>query len=193
MYEAILGWLHHLAWLGFLLYWIVSARGTKQVVRAEHFWLRMGAYWLPLALAFVLLGPGEWFGDSLLQERFVPKSPWFKTLGLLLTLAGIALACRARQLLGRNWSSEVQIKRDHELIQAGPYRYVRHPIYSGLLLAILGTAIKVGDWRGLLALAIVTASFWYKLRHEERWLREQFGEPYLAYQRRTRALIPGLL
>ncbi len=193
MYEAILSWLHSLAWLAFLVYWIVSALGTKRVARAEPLWLRLGAYWLPLALAMVLLGPGEWFSGSPLQERFIPESVGARTLGLLLTIAGIALACRARQLLGRNWSSEVQIKQDHELIQAGPYRYVRHPIYSGLLLAILGTAIKVGDWRGLLALAIVTASFWYKLRHEERWLREQFGEPYAAYQRRTSALIPGLL
>lgn len=192
MYETILGWLHHLAWLGFLLYWVVSALRTKPVVRAEPLWLRLCAYWLPLALAVALLGPGEWFGDSLLQERFVPKNVLVKTAGLLLTLAGLGLACWARFLLGRNWSSEVQIKHDHELIQAGPYRHVRHPIYSGLLLAFLGTAIKVGDWRGLLALAIVAASFLYKLSHEERWLRERFGEPYLAYLHRTRALIPGL-
>lgn len=192
MHDAILGWLHGLAWLGFLLYWIASARGTKRAVRAEPPWLRVGAYWLPLALAVALLGPGSWFGDSALRAAFVPGTPWWKTPGLLLAIAGITRACRARFLLGRNWSSEVQIKQDHELIQAGPYRHVRHPIYSGLLLALLGTAIHIGEWRALLALAIVAASFCYKLRHEERWLRERFGESYAAYQRRTRALIPGL-
>ena len=196
MYEAIPGWLHYLPWLGFMLYWVVSARDTKPVVRAEPLWLRLCAYWLPLVLAVVLLGRGDGFGDGfgrrLLQARFVPKDAWVGSTGLLLKLAGLGLACWARFLLGRNWSSEVQIKHDHELIQAGPYRHVRHPIYSGLLLAFLGTAIAVGEWRGLLALAIVTASFLYKLSHEERWLRERFGEPYLAYQRRTRALIPGL-
>lgn len=191
--ERALGIAHHLAWLAFVAYWVWSARGIKAPVRTQAPWLRLLAYWLPLLLAVVLLGPGEWFADSPLRERFVPKGIAVKATGLLLTVAGIALACRARHLLGRNWSSEVQIKQGHELIQAGPYRLVRHPIYTGLLLAFLGTALKVGDWRGLLAVAIVFASFWFKLRQEERWLLESFGAPYADYMRRTRALIPGLL
>jgi len=191
--ERLLGIAHHLAWLAFGLYWIWSARGVKRPVRTELPWLRLAAYWLPQLLAVLLLGPGEWFADSPLRERFVPKGIAVKAAGLLLTVGGVALACRARYLLGRNWSSEVQIKQGHELVQAGPYRYVRHPIYTGLLLAFLGTALKVGDWRGLLAVAIVLASFWYKLRHEERWLLEHFGTPYADYMQRTRALVPGLL
>ena len=193
MLERLLGIAHHLAWLVFAGYWLWSARGIKAPVRTQSPWLRLFAYWLPLALAVVLLGPGEWFGDSLLHERFVPKLVVVKVVGLLLTVAGIAFACWARHVLGRNWSSEVQIKQDHQLIQAGPYRTVRHPIYTGLLLALLGTALKVGDWRGLLAVAIVAASFWFKLRQEERWLLQRFGAPYADYLRRTHALIPGLL
>jgi protein-S-isoprenylcysteine O-methyltransferase Ste14 len=87
----------------------------------------------------------------------------------------------------------VALKQDHELVEAGPYRHVRHPIYSGLLLLFVGNALIVGDWRGLLAVAIVAASFWRKLRVEEAWLTQRFGERYLDYMRRTRALVPGLL
>jgi protein-S-isoprenylcysteine O-methyltransferase Ste14 len=103
------------------------------------------------------------------------------------------LAILSRALLGRNWSATVQLKQDHQLITSGPYRFVRHPIYTGLLLLFLGNAVMVGDWRGLLAVAIVFASFWRKFRLEERWLAEHFGEPYRLYQARTKALIPALL
>ncbi len=114
-------------------------------------------------------------------------------LGLLLIVAGVLFACWARYILGSNWSSEVQLKQDHELIERGPYRYVRHPIYSGLLLALLGTVVLLGEWRALLALAIIAASFWRKLRLEERWLREHFGPAYVDYMQRVKALIPGIL
>jgi protein-S-isoprenylcysteine O-methyltransferase Ste14 len=87
----------------------------------------------------------------------------------------------------------VQVKQDHELIQRGPYRFVRHPIYTGLLLAFFGTAVAIGEWRGLICVAIVAASFWFKLRLEERWMRENFGAAYEQYMQRTKALIPGVL
>lgn len=192
-YDSILSGLHHLAWIAFLLYWGVQWLSVKRATRTEPLALRLLAYWLPLAVAASLLGPGDWYIGCPLHERWLPKSLLLKTVGVALTFAGVALAIQSRRLLGRNWSSEVQIKQDHELIQAGPYRLVRHPIYTGLLLAFFGTALKMGDWRGVLALAIVFASFWYKLRHEERWLLESFGPPYADYMRRTKALIPGVL
>lgn len=96
-------------------------------------------------------------------------------------------------MLGANWSVAVQLKHEHELIERGPYRWMRHPIYSGLLLAFLGTAVLIGELRGLVALVIVAASFWYKLRLEEKWLGEQFGAAYVDYVRRVKALVPGLL
>ena len=185
--------LHHLAWISFLAYWGWHAIGVKRAVRTEPLALRLFAYWLPLLLAASLLGPGDWYQGCPLHERILPKSLALKALGVALTWAGVLLAIWARRLLGRNWSSEVQIKREHELIEAGPYRYIRHPIYTGLLLAFFGTALKMGDWRGVVAFIVVFASFLYKLRHEERWLLESFGDSYAAYMRRTRALIPGLM
>ncbi len=182
-----------LSWGAVLAYWAWSARGAKPTEQIEPRALRLVAYWLPLAGAFALLGPGEWFGHGILREPFVPHSLPVYGLGTASCLAGAALAVWSRWLLGSNWSSVVALKQDHELVEAGPYRYVRHPIYSGLLLLFVGNALIVGDWRGLLAVAIVAASFWRKLRVEEAWLAQRFGERYLDYMRRTRALVPGLL
>jgi protein-S-isoprenylcysteine O-methyltransferase Ste14 len=151
------------------------------------------AYWLPLAVAVLLLGPGHWFGHSLLREQFVPHGTAVYAAGLALAISGAALAIGSRMMLGRNWSATVQLKQDHELVTRGPYRFVRHPIYTGLLLLFLGNAVMVGDWRGLLAVAIVFASFWRKLRIEEAWLAECFGEAYAHYRARTRALVPAVL
>ena len=87
-----------------------------------------------------------------------PSAGWF-WLGLALVVLGLAFSVAARVWLGGNWSSMVTLKQDHELIRSGPYRWVRHPIYTGLLLAILGSAIALGEWRGLIALALVTVAF----------------------------------
>ncbi|HUA78797.1 MAG TPA: isoprenylcysteine carboxylmethyltransferase family protein [Dyella sp.] len=144
-------------------------------------------------VALLLLGPGEWFGHSALREQFVPHTTLVYALGLALVVLGAALAIVSRMMLGRNWSASVQLKQEHELITVGPYRFIRHPIYTGLLILFLGDAVMVGDWRGLLAVAIVFVSFWRKLRLEEAWLAAHFGEPYQHYQARTKALIPALL
>jgi protein-S-isoprenylcysteine O-methyltransferase Ste14 len=129
----------------------------------------------------------------LLREQFVSHSGLVESLGLAFCVSGAYLACRARAMLGRNWSGAVQLKEDHELIQRGPYRYVRHPIYTGFLLLFLGSAVMVGEWRGVFALAIVCVCFWRKLRIEETWLTQHFGARYMEYIRKTKALLPGLL
>ncbi len=180
-------------WILFVLYWIWSARQVKSTLRTESAGSRLLKYWLPLGLAFVLMEPTPWIRNSLLGARFVPDLHGTALLGLALTIAGLLFACWARVVLGNNWSAVVQLKQDHELIERGPYRFVRHPIYTGLLLAFLGTALALGEWRGLLGAAIVALSFWRKLRLEERWLGEQFGAAYADYMRRVKALIPWIL
>lgn len=182
-----------LAWVSVLGYWLWSARSAKRAVSQEPLAVRLAVYWLPLAVAVVLLGPGPWFGHSLLREQFVPHTVPVYAVGLGLAVAGAVLCIYSRFLLGRNWSATVQLKLDHELVQAGPYRLIRHPIYTGFLLLFLGNAVMVGDWRGLLAVAIVFVSFWRKLRLEEKWLGEHFGPAYEAYRSNTKALIPAVL
>jgi protein-S-isoprenylcysteine O-methyltransferase Ste14 len=189
-------WLKHgidAAWWVLLVFWVWSAWGNKAAARGEPWMTRVALYWLPLAAAFLLLGPGEWYGHTWLREGIVPHTVPFFAVALVLVVTGVALAVWSRVVLGRNWSSVVQIKRDHELIEAGPYRYIRHPIYTDILLAFIGSAVKVGDVRGIFAVLIVFPSFWRKLRMEERMLGETFGDTYAAYRRRTKALLPGIL
>jgi protein-S-isoprenylcysteine O-methyltransferase Ste14 len=125
-----------------------------------------------------------------LDQRFLPPTMIAYWLGLIMLAVGIAFAVWARHDLGRNWSGTVTVKQDHELIRSGPYRLVRHPIYTGLLLAILGTAVAFGEWRGLLAFGLLTGSLLLKLRIEERFMGESFPDEYARYRAEVPALIP---
>ena len=111
----------------------------------------------------------------------------------MLTVAGMLFSVWARLTLGRNWSGTVTIKQDHELIQRGPYRIVRHPIYTGMLLAMLGTAFIYGIARCFLGVPIVGLGFWLKVQIEEQFMVRQFGEQYVRYRQEVRALIPYIL
>ena len=182
-----------IAWLIVLLYWIISAFRSKKVKQEEALYLRFLQYWLPLIIAGLLLGPGEWFGHFFLRENFVPHNNLVGSIGLSICIAGAFICCWSRYTLGKNWSLAVQQKQDHELIQTGIYKTIRHPIYTGLLLLFTGNAIVVGDYRGILAVVIVFVSFWFKLRKEEKWLTAFFGNEYAEYKARTKALIPFLL
>ncbi len=177
-----------LAWAA--LWWAMSLR-VKATTRREPMGSRL-LHIVPLVLAAALI-----WAPSLplhpLDERFLPRAAWPFPLGAALTAAGLLFAVWARLHIGRNWSGTVTLKQDHELVTTGPYAWVRHPIYTGLLLAFAGSAVARAEWRGVLAVVIVFAALWRKLRLEERWMREQFGAGYRAYAERVRALIPFLL
>ncbi len=171
--------------------WIAMARRVKAVAERESAFSRLSHY-LPLAIAIVLISAPH-VPIPLLNDRFLPLALWPVQLGLALTFAGLALAIWARMLLGGNWSSDVTLKRDHELIVGGPYAFVRHPIYTGILLALFGTALAVGEWRALTGVVLAGAAFWLKLKIEETVMRRQFGETYVRYAERVPALVPFLL
>jgi len=181
------------AWLLLVLYWLWSAPRAKSHMHRQSLAVRIIAYWLPFLIAAGLLVSDNWFSLGFLYRRFLPDSLWIRGVGVALAIAGIALACWARHLLGRNWSMAVELKDEHELIQAGPYSIVRHPIYTGLLMGFIGTGLENGEWRALISIAIFSAFILYKLRVEERWLTELFGSTYSRYKDRTKALVPGLL
>lgn len=184
-------WLFPIVWLVFIAVWIAMARGGKAVAERESAFSRLSHY-LPLAIAIVLLAAPH-IPVGILGQRFASLSLWLVQLGAALTVAGIAFAIWARMWIAGNWSSDVTLKRDHELIVVGPYRWVRHPIYTGILLALVGTALAVGEWRALLGVAIAAAAFWRKLTIEEAVMRRQFGEAYARYAKRTPALVPFLI
>ena len=125
----------------------------------------------------------------------MPLAQWrvWGAIGAAVNLAGLLFTVWARIHLGRNWSGTVTLKQDHELITSGPYAWVRHPIYTGLLLGFVGLAIARGEWRSILAVVIIALAFWRKLRIEESWMLEQFGDAYRSYRRRVAALIPGVI
>lgn len=182
-----------IAWLIVVTYWLISSFGVKKPVSEENRFKRFVYYWLPLLVAVLLLGPGEWFGDSLIRENFVPHTNLVGTIGLVFCFLGAFIACWSRYLLGENWSLSVQKKEGHELIKSGPYKTIRHPIYTGLLLLFFGNTIIVGDYRGIIAVIIVFFAFWFKLLKEEKILEETFGHQYLLYKVKTFYLIPFVL
>ncbi|MFB6319028.1 methyltransferase family protein [Saccharicrinis sp. FJH54] len=179
-------------WLAVLFYWIISGLRYKRANSRESFIIRFFLYWLPLLLAFVLLGPGDWYGHSLLREKFVNHTNFVGITGLSLCSAGAIIACWSRYLIGKNWSLSVQKKENHELIQKGIYKFIRHPIYTGLLLLFTGNMLIVGDYRGIIAVLIVLISFLIKIKKEEKILTEIFGNQYSDYKSNTKALLPFL-
>jgi protein-S-isoprenylcysteine O-methyltransferase Ste14 len=184
-----IGWLLTALWFGWLTYWIFASGNTKPTARSES-WQARVAYSLPLWIAVILLVNRHL---GVLSYRFLPDEMWLAIAGVAPTAGGLAFAIWARLHLGTNWSAEVTVKEGHELVRSGPYALARHPIYTGLSLALVGTAIAVGEWRAVVALALAVGSFWYKLGIEERVMRETFGQAYDAYARDVKALIPFVL
>jgi protein-S-isoprenylcysteine O-methyltransferase len=122
--------------------------------------------------------------------RLSPSSLW-PCLGLLLFILGIALRWHAIAYLGRFFTVNVAIAQKHELIDSGPYRWIRHPSYTGALLAFVGFALSLGSWLSLLCLVIpIIAVFSWRIHVEERALCEALGDSYRHYMARTRRLIP---
>jgi protein-S-isoprenylcysteine O-methyltransferase Ste14 len=178
-------------WTGWVAYWCVASFNVKAPTRIEPIGSRL-LHVVPLLLAFRLIMAAK-TGYPFLDERFLPDAAWTFWVGAALTATGLVFSVLARHTLGTNWSGIVTVKAGHELITTGPYAIVRHPIYTGLLLGFAGSAIACGERRGILAVLLVVTSLWRKLRFEERWMREQFGEAYEAYSRRVRALVPFVL
>jgi len=178
-------------WMVLAAVWLVLGFRRKETKERETGLTRL-LYTLPTIVAFYLLfssgSPYDW-----LHRRFVPSDLLVDVLGISITVLGIGFAIWARFYIGENWSGTVTVKVGHELVRTGPYSWVRHPIYSGLLLATLGTALALGEIRGALAVPVLWLGFWFKTRIEERFMLKTFGAAYSDYSRSTGGLIPKLL
>jgi protein-S-isoprenylcysteine O-methyltransferase Ste14 len=140
--------------------------------------------------AYLFVSPrvrGPW-----LRSTLIPQNTVTAAVGLSLLALGIVVMFWARAILGRNWSGIVTIKEDHQLIRRGPYAFARHPIYTGILTALLGSTIALGQVRHVLGWLIVAVGLWLKSRVEERWLTQEFGAAYENYRREVPALVPFL-
>jgi protein-S-isoprenylcysteine O-methyltransferase Ste14 len=178
-------------WLVWLAFWIVLGLQTKATARRESLGSRL-SHGLPLLAAAVLMAsrrlPIVW-----LYGRVLPASTALAMSGIAVTALGLAFAIWARLHLGGNWSGAITLKQNHTLVRTGPYRLVRHPIYSGLLLALLGSAIAIGEWRGFVAVALAWLALQRKASLEERWMRQSFGQDYEHYASEVPALIPSIM
>lgn len=178
-------------WIAWGAYWLLLSRNVKVTTRREPLQSRL-LHILPLLVAGILLA-APYASVALIGTRIVPSSRAGFWSGALLCALGLLFTVWARVHLGRNWSGVVTLKQGHELVTHGPYAIVRHPIYSGLFLAFIGCALARGTVGGLLGLVVAFLALWRKLRFEEAWMREQFGDAYTAYSKRVAAIIPFIL
>ena len=175
------------AWLAFWGYWILAAAGAKRqeprAGNAAGIGIRLGI----VLLVFLLVRT-----RALGADAGIIQNPAVQGLGIVLFVAGLGLAIWARLYIGRNWGMPMSVKADPELVTTGPYRYVRHPIYSGVILAMVGTALAVGlDW--LVVALLMGVYFIYSATVEEKNLMRLFPSTYPAYKRSTKMLVPFLL
>jgi protein-S-isoprenylcysteine O-methyltransferase Ste14 len=178
------------AWVVFAAYWAVGALKTRRTERRESFASRFGTLFL------VIVGFGLLFRDDaeigILGHRVIPQTYALDIAGVALTWAGIALALWARWHLGQYWSARITIKEDHKLIRTGPYGRFRHPIYSGIDLAAIGSALVIDRWRCMAGVCLIIAAHWTKAKREEGMLTAQFGDDFGEHCRQTGFLLPRL-
>lgn len=176
------------SWLLFVAYWFFAALSAKRPAKKESSGERL------IHIAFMAVGFFMFYGDAfrfgVLNCRFLADELWIAWVGATLTLAGVLFAIWARFTIGREWSAEVQIKEGHQLIRNGPYAHIRHPIYTGILLALCGTAIAVGEVRGIVGVALILVGFIRKAKKEERLLAGEFGPAFDEHCRRTGFFLP---
>jgi len=178
--------LAYAGWGVFGVYWEKAARNVAAAKNSESRRSRAVHLFLTGVAQLLVMAPLRGLG------RFVPVSPAIIGAGLAVETLGVWLAIWARRHLGRNWSGEIAIKVDHQLIQSGPYRRLRHPIYTGLLAMYAGCALATGEWLAIIGVALAGLAYGRKIRLEETNLRSAFGAGYEAYRRDTWALVPGI-
>lgn len=174
-----------LAWGALSLKWAVPTNEAQSGEFPLYRLLRLAI----LAITFALL-----FWDrtatGVLGKPFAHQSSALAGTGFTITSVGFAVALWARIHLGRNWSDKVVIQAGHQLVRTGPYARLRHPIYSGVLLGVLGTAVVLGEWRGVLAFLLLLTNYAIKARKEDRVLAESFGAEFEEHKRRAGFLLP---
>jgi protein-S-isoprenylcysteine O-methyltransferase Ste14 len=177
-------------WLIFLLYWYISAFGQKPTAERKS-WLSSLPYRILYGVGIMLFA-FPYFSKPW-NRHLTPTPDLALASGAIICVLGLFVTLWARRTLAGNWSGEVTFKRGHELIKTGPYRFVRHPIYTGLLVMFLGTAVDVGLLRCWVGLLVVGISFWIKLKQEEMLMLRHFPDTYPAYKKQVKALVPFVI
>ena len=174
-------------WLVFGVLWFLPAIFGKRTIQRQTSGSRLLQIILILIAYRLLFRPIPW---DVLNLHIVPATISATIAGYSLLAAGMLFACWARVFLGGNWSASVTLKQDHTLVRSGPYTIVRHPIYTGLLVAMLGTAIAVGELRCFLGVGLAAIAWKMKSLTEEALMVQQFGDQYARYRMEVKALVP---
>ncbi len=183
-----------LIWMFFMMVWASAWLRSSIAVRTAHPWLdRLHLILVGAGVMLIVLSPLRWLPyEWLFSQSFLPNLNMVTNIGAGVTMTGMAVAIWARFILGRQWNTTISIQENHELIRRGPYKVVRHPIYTGVLLAALGSVLAlhtIGAAIGLLLLFITYAA---KISREDRWLVKELGESYAEYRREVAAMVPWL-
>ena len=187
MFQKTLEWSIPILWLLWLAYWLIEARNTARTQKSETF-LTAVLYRGATVVGILLI-----FGFRRPLTRLWPVSVPLLCVAVILMVCGFSFTIWARRHLGRYWSATVTLKEGHKVIESGPYGLVRHPIYSGLLLSMAATVMTIGTWQSVCGYAALVAALIFKLATEERLLTANLGEAYKEYQKRVKALIPGVI
>src|SRR5262245_36403873 len=174
-----------LCWMTFYAVWMIAALFTKRTAERSTWWNGWWM-WAPVAALMFLMRHAILFAAS---ARLWQVTPLLGIVADAVTVIGLLLTLWARRTLGTNWSATVVFKERHELIEGGPYRFVRHPIYSGVLLMLFGTILMWGRLTGVIAFVVVIGGLSVKASLEERLLMRHFPESYARYRRRVRAAV----
>jgi protein-S-isoprenylcysteine O-methyltransferase Ste14 len=175
-------------WIVFVIYWIVGALKTRATRERESAASRIAILLIEVTGYGLIFSPSA--GIGFLGTRFIPRTMVSAIVGVVLTWSGIGLAIWARYHLAEYWSARITIKEDHQLIRTGPYAHLRHPIYSGLVLATIGSTVVIDEWRCVFGVCLVLTGYCLKARKEETMLSQQFGDAFREHQKHTGFLIP---
>ncbi|MGB8322412.1 MAG: isoprenylcysteine carboxylmethyltransferase family protein [Candidatus Acidiferrum sp.] len=178
------GWM----WMVLGALWLAMWFTMKRAKKIENP-LEIAQHAIPAIVGFWLIFEKSWKWAPL-QQHVLPDVPSVWVSGLVVTVAGVAMAIWARFSLGRNWSGVVTLKDNHQLVGSGPYRWIRHPIYTGILVAAVGTAMIHGHLRAWIGVAVLLLTFYFKARREEKFLQQEFGSGFEEHARRTGMFLP---
>jgi protein-S-isoprenylcysteine O-methyltransferase Ste14 len=176
------------AWAIWALWWLAMAFFSKSTKRRESPVQRI-EHLAPSLLGFCLIFR-DGFGGEWLRRTVLPENPVLLSIAVVTTVLGLLFAVWARLTLGSNWSGTVTIKTGHQLIRRGPYRSIRHPIYTGMLAALLATAVTQGLLSGLVGFAFVFLALYRKARREESFLSQEFGDGFTEHRQHTGMFLP---
>ncbi len=182
----------HVLWSAWLLGWVLAAFGTARTVARQSLGSRLAhGVWLWIGAALLFFVDTSRSGPPL-DISLLASRPWIAWTGVAMVVMGLGHAAWARVHLGRMWSGTVTLKEEHALVRSGPYRLTRHPIYTGLLLALVGTVLVRNTLGAVIGFALTVVGVMLKIRQEERLMIGNFGDAYRQYQAEVPALIPGL-